>query len=70
MSIGGVSIPLGRAKKDAESVCRRVVAAVGTMLPPNSEAVIPVKLAEQEKFGSRDGDCYTPAIPTPKMVCS
>ena len=44
MSKGGESI----AKKDAEPVCRRVVAAVSTILPPNPEAVIPVKLAEQE----------------------
>ena len=49
MSIGGGSIPLGIAKKDAESVCCQIVAAVSTTLPPDSEAVIPVKLAEQEK---------------------
>ena len=48
MTIDGEKISL-KGAKDAEPVCRRVVAAVTTTLPPNSEAVIPVKLAEQEK---------------------
>ena len=50
MTIGGEKISLMGTKKDAEPVCRRVVAAVTTTLPPNSEAVVPVKLAEQEKI--------------------
>ena len=49
MTIDGEKISLNGAKKDAEPVCRRVVAAVTTTLPPNSKAIIPVKLAEQEK---------------------
>ena len=49
MTVNGEKISLKGAKKDAEPVCRRVVAAATTTLPPNSEAVILVKLAEQEK---------------------
>ena len=48
MTIDGEKISL-KGAKDAEPVCRRVVAAVTTTFPPNSEAVISVKLAEQEK---------------------
>ena len=36
MTIGGEKIPLTGAKKDVESVCRRVVAAVTTTPPPQT----------------------------------
>ena len=49
MTIGSKKISLTGAKKAVEPVCHRVVAAVTTTLPPNSETVIPVKLVEQEK---------------------
>ena len=49
MTIGDEKISLTGAKKDDEPVCRRVVAAVTTALPPKSEAVIPVKLVDQGK---------------------
>ena len=45
-TIYGERIPLVGAKKDDEPVCHRVVAATTTTLPSNSEAVIPVELAE------------------------
>ena len=40
LTIGGVTLSLSGATGSAEHVCRRVVAAVTTTLPPKSEAVV------------------------------